>query len=153
PPASSQGLAANGLAHLADGNQRALAAAIGGFGAPPARYTRALDTTALGWGVPGGRITQGFFRSAQQRESLSRHKGSSHLGIDVSQNNDHGGGANDARRGLPVYLALRSFIPNNELNHVRVADNGTLKTGLDLGLADDTGAADLIDAVVHVQPW
>ena len=149
PPAGSQGLAViASTAASTEERDRRLAAAIGGHGAPAA----ALATVTLGYGVPGGVITQGFYRDpAEQQAVIGRRTGQhDHLGIDVSLSNAHGGGADDPRRGLPVYAAIRRRIDVAELNAVRATSNGVSATGLGI---DGQGAAELQQAIADRQLW
>jgi N-acetylmuramoyl-L-alanine amidase len=114
---------------------------------------QALDVPALAYGVPGGTITDPFYRNADEKKRLTgRTTGRSrHLGMDVSTSSKRGGGADDSRRGLPVYAAAQATIDLADLNAVRAVDaDGTERTGL--GLAGD-GTATLRGAVVDVQKW
>jgi hypothetical protein len=113
----------------------------------------ALTSAAIHFGVPSGQITDPFYRNLDEKKRLTgRESGrSQHLGIDVSTSNTRGGGAEDARRGLPVYAALRPEIPLDELNRVAVhIDSNTLQSGLGL---QGTGLARLDHAKVLLQPW
>lgn len=144
---SGQSLGAGG----GDLDRRRLAAGIGGYGAP-AMGSSTLDVTALGYGVPGGVVTDGFYRDRVERQSVTgrsfgREK---HLGIDVSTSNAHGGGADDARRGLPVYAVVKRTISISDLNSVRATENDVSSTGLGI---DGDGDATLSHAIVLAQPW
>ena len=107
---------------------------------------------ALGFGVPSGVITDPFYRNAEEKRQLGVHHGTRdrHPGIDVSLNNNSGGGADDLRRGLPVFAMVRRAIDLAELNAARVDNNGTAQIGLDIRGA---GQATLQNARVRVQPW
>jgi hypothetical protein len=125
--------------------------------AAPARCAapaaQALDAPALAYGVPGGTITDPFYRNAEEKRRLTgRAKGrAKHLGMDVSVSNKSGGGADDPRRGLPVYAAVQATIDLADLNAVRAVDQGgTERTGLGV---DGDGTAMLRSAVVDVQRW
>jgi N-acetylmuramoyl-L-alanine amidase len=114
---------------------------------------QALDAPALAYGVPGGTITDPFYRNAAEKQRRTgRTKGRArHLGMDVSLSNQRGRGADDLRRGLPVYAAGKDSIDLADLNAVRAVDQrGTELTGL--GIAGD-GTATLQNAVVDVQRW
>ncbi|HYR10151.1 MAG TPA: S8 family serine peptidase, partial [Longimicrobium sp.] len=107
----------------------------------------------LGYCIPGGRITDPFYRDTDEKQALTgRRTGRArHLGIDVSTSNASGGGADDARRGLPVYTAIRASIDFAELRAVRAVDgDGASRAGI--GIAG-TGTAVLDHAIVHTQPW
>ena len=102
-----------------------------------------LPGEALKYGVPGGVIGSGY---------LVNRSGLYHTGIDVSPSmrRGGGGGAEDPRRGMPVYLTLRSSINIEVLNTVKVADShvaskNPIRTGLRL---DGQGAAQLQGAKV-----
>jgi hypothetical protein len=134
-----------------DVENRRRAASIGGYGAPLPR-ARALGVTALGYGVPGGTITDGFYRDSSERQAITgrtwgRDK---HLGIDISTSNAHGRGADDARRGLPVYAVVKRTIAISDLNAVRTTANDVSSTGLGI---DGQGDAQLSHAIVLAQPW
>jgi N-acetylmuramoyl-L-alanine amidase/uncharacterized protein YycO len=154
PPAGSLSLGARDRSRSIDApyDARALAAAIGGYGAPERRIGSAFDVTNLGYGVAGGVITDGFYRDPADKQAVYNQSGgrAQHLGIDVSLSNRHGGGAEDARRGLPVYAAIRRTIDISELNAARATRD---KERIDsLGIAG-SGTAELHDAVVLAQPW
>ncbi|MEA2567041.1 MAG: lysozyme, partial [Actinomycetota bacterium] len=138
--------------HDGPSDARMLAAAIGGYGATAPPRSIGLDATTLGYGVPGGTITDGFYRDATERQAVTGRTGgrSRHLGIDVSLSNVHGGGATDDRRGLPVYATPKAVIDLADLNGVRVARNDETLTGLGI---DGQGAARLQHAIVLAQPW
>lgn len=111
------------------------------------------DGATLGYGVRGGRITDPFYRDLVEKQSLTgRATGRRiHLGIDVSTSNASGGGADDARRGLPVYAAIRGSIPFGELAEARAVDGaGGSRAGVG-GIG--TGTAVLDHALVLAQPW
>lgn len=112
----------------------------------------AMQAQTLGYGVPGGRITDPFYRDADEGKKLTgRHTRPSHRGMDVSLSNAQGGDANDPRRGLPVYATIRPTIDISELNAARAADAaGHPLDGLGI---DGTGTATLKEAVVDVQRW
>jgi hypothetical protein len=81
---------------------------------------------SLKYGVPGGRIGSRF--DVWRERNYSGY----HCGIDVSPSSTaRNGGADDPRRGLPVYLTLKPSIGANELNAVKVAyDKTRISTGL-----------------------
>jgi len=114
--------------------------------------SRGLAVTQLGYGVPGGRITDGFYRDAAEKVAITGTSAgrSRHLGIDISLSNASGGGVDDARRGLPVYAAVKRTIPIADLNAVRVANGAVSETGLGL---PGGGDATLSHAIVLSQPW
>jgi len=149
PPAAGQSLAM--IASTAEGSEernRRLAAAIGGNGAPA---TYALATVTLGYGVPGGVITQPFYRDRTEGRALMGDRaGNAHLGIDVSLSNAHGLGADDSRRGLPVFAAIKRRIDIADLNAVRVKSNGESRTGV--GIAGQ-GTAELSHAIADRGLW
>ena len=129
--------------------QSAMAAGIGGMGARRA-FARATEgTVTLGYGVPGARITDPFYRD---RDEKGRTGGRSrHFGMDVSLDNSAGGGADDPRRGLVVCAALRGGIPFAELNSVRAVDKANNPvTGLGI---DGQGDAVLRDADVRIMKF
>jgi hypothetical protein len=106
-------------------------------------------------GVEGGRITDPFYRNADEKKRVSGRSGgrAMHLGIDVSLSNASGGGADDTRRGLPVFVSLKPSIDVGDLNAVAVMkekEAGPGETGLGI---PGSGAATLVDARVHPQPW
>jgi N-acetylmuramoyl-L-alanine amidase len=113
----------------------------------------ALDAITLGYGVPGGKITDPFYRDATEKQKLlgKQHGRTKHLGIDVSLSNEHGDGADDPRRGLPVYATVKPSIEINELNGVRAVDShGNSQNGLGIS---GKGTATLQNALVLGQPW
>ena len=156
PPATGMSLGWDQYAGLAKGGQerRRTAASIGGYGAPAHRGVgSALDVTVtLGYGVAGASIIDGFYRDATEKQAVTgRTSGRrTHLGIDVSTTNAHGGGADDPRRGLPVYAVVKRTIDISALNAVRAARNDEQLSGLGI---DGTGSAELQNAVVLAQPW
>jgi N-acetylmuramoyl-L-alanine amidase len=135
-----------------DAEARRQAAAIGGFGSPARPTTTAFDTITLGYGVAGGIITDPFYRDATEKQALTGQRSgrARHLGIDVSTSNAHGGGADDPRRGLPVYAAIAPTIDLHDLNTVRAMRNEEAMSGLGIG---GQGTASLRDAMVFLQPW
>jgi hypothetical protein len=69
----------------------------------------------------------------------------------TSLSNASGGGADDTRRGLPVYATIRQTIDIAHLNAARPADgNGNRLSSLGI---DGTGTATLQNALVDVQKW
>ena len=113
---------------------------------------RGLDDQ-LHYGIAGARITDGFYRDAAEKLAITgqRRGRQRHLGMDVSLSNASGGGVEDARRGMPVYAALRGTIPLAELNAVRAADaQRNPLSGLGI---PGSGDATLREAVVLTQPW
>jgi hypothetical protein len=158
-PASTQSLSwpqMSGFAGVLTASEslnRRLAAGMGGHGAqPPRPATASLDTVTLGFGVPGGVITDGFYRDRTEKLSVTGRTAGrgKHLGIDASTSNAHGGGADDPRRGLSVYAAIKPSIDIADLNAVRVARNDQSFTGLGI---DGQGIARLQNAVALAQPW
>jgi hypothetical protein len=126
---------------------------------PPPRWVSWRMPTAFGgtltFGVEGGQITDPFYRNADEKKRVSgRTRGRAmHLGIDVSLSNASGGGADDTRRGLPVFVSLKPSIDVADLNAVAAMsakEAGPGETGLGI---QGTGAASLVDARVHPQPW
>lgn len=111
----------------------------------------AATAVTLGYGVPDGRITDPFYRDRDEKERKSgRRSGRErHLGIDVSTSNASGGGADDARRGLPVYAAIRPSLDLATLNGIAVYADGA-RTGLGI---TGSGTAVLANARVFRQPW
>jgi hypothetical protein len=97
-----------------------------------------LPGEALKYGVSGGVIGSGY---------LVNRSGLYHTGIDVSPSTKKGGGAEDPRRGLLVYLTLKSSIDIEVLNRVKVAKYNKGSTKIGLGIAGQ-GAARLQDARV-----
>ena len=106
----------------------------------------------LKYGVPNGIITEAFYRDVNERQKLTGQTSgrTRHLGIDVSLSDEPGGGADDPRRGLPLYATPKPCIDLNELNNVRVFTDKGNQNGL--GIVG-TGSATLNHAVVLVQPW
>jgi N-acetylmuramoyl-L-alanine amidase/uncharacterized protein YycO len=127
---------------------------VGHLKAPAAGqpYALAAEKTTLGYGVPGGTITDGFYRDADEKKDVTGRTGgrSSHLGIDVSTSNRHGGDETDDRRGLPVYATIKPTLQISALNAVRASDGTKKLTVLNI---QGKGAATLKEAVVHLQPW
>lgn len=115
-------------------------------------YALAAGTVTLGYGVPGGTITDGFYRDLDEKKFITgRSEGrAAHLGIDVSTSNAHGGDETDSRRGLPVYATIKSAIDIADLNSVRASDGSQKLSGLGI---QGTGTASLAEVVVHLQPW
>lgn len=152
PAASAESLAVHTGLTGGDAEARRQAAAIGGFGSPTQPTTAAFDTITLGYGVADGIITDPFYRDATERRALTgRDSGRPrHLGMDVSTSNAHGGGADDPRRGLPVYAAIVPAIDISDLNAVRAMRNEEAMSGL--GIAGQ-GTATLREAIVSLQPW
>src|SRR5229473_472257 len=149
PSAGSQSLAviASTVASAEERNRR-MAAAIGGHGSPAAF---GLATVTLGYGVPGGVITQPFYRDRTEgRALMGAGAGREHLGIDVSLSHAHGGGAEDSRRGLPVYAAIKRRIDIADLKAVRVKSNGESRTGVGI---DSNGTAELSHAIADRGTW
>ncbi|HKP21610.1 MAG TPA: hypothetical protein VJT68_08830 [Thermoleophilaceae bacterium] len=109
----------------------------------------------LTFGVEGGKITDPFYRNPEEKKQVSGRSGgrAMHPGIDVSLSNASGGGADDTRRGLPVFVSLKPSIDVGDLNAVAVLktkESGPGETGLGI---PGSGAATLQDARVHPQPW
>jgi len=128
-------------------------------GKPKASTTRPRAIVPFGklkWGVPGGIITDPFYRSrddAQRVFGIRGRAAGKHLGIDVSgaRSAIASGALNDARRGLPVYATIKSEISIADLNKVRVMrDKTTPREGLGI---KGRGIARLQDALVLIQPW
>jgi hypothetical protein len=126
---------------------------------PPPRWVPWRMPTAFGgtlaFGVEGGRITDPFYRNAEEKKRVSGRSGgrAMHLGIDVSTSNASGGGADDTRRGLPVFVSLKPSVDVEALNAVAAMsahEPGPGETGLGI---PGSGAATLLDARVHPQPW
>ncbi|MBW4446909.1 MAG: hypothetical protein KME38_08525 [Spirirestis rafaelensis WJT71-NPBG6] len=111
-----------------------------------------IELGVLKYGVHNGVITDPFYRDANERQKLTKTTSgkSRHLGIDVSVCDPHRGGADDRRRGLPVYATPKPEIDLNELNNVRVFTDEGNQNGL--GIVGQ-GSATLNHAVVLVQPW
>lgn len=97
---------------------------------------------ALRYGVPGGKILSAY---------LKKRSGGYHTGIDVSTFTGKNRGADDPRRGLPVYAALRTSIDLATLNSVQVAVKKALPWKNGLGIPGQ-GLATLRDARVRVPP-
>lgn len=112
------------------------------------------EQVPIRYGVPNGVITDQFYRTPDERRALGRASGRSrHFGIDVSLGRQPSGGADDERRGLPVYATLRREVPLADINGARaVGEGNAAQTGLGLD-AGDSGNATLQEAVVRVQPW
>jgi hypothetical protein len=111
-----------------------------------------MESKILKYGVPNGVITNPFYRNAEEGQKLTGKTNgrNRHLGIDVSLSDALGRGADDPRRGLPVYATPKPEIDLHELNNVRVfTDEGNQKG---LGIVGQ-GSATLNHAVVLVQPW
>lgn len=125
-----------------------------GLGGDNLRQRRVFSRAAGGvtHGVFGGVITDPFYRSADEKRQLTGRSGgrARHLGIDVSLSNATGGGADDDRRGLPVYATPRPTIDVSQLNAARASANDTDQAGLNI---PGGGAATLREAVVLTQPW
>jgi len=127
-------------------------------GAPPPWVPWRMPTAfggTLTFGIEGGVITDPFYRNPDEKKRVSGRSGgrAMHLGIDVSLSNASGGGADDTRRGLPVFVSLRPSIDVGDLNAVAVMKDkeaGPGETGLGI---PGSGAATLEDAKVHPQPW
>lgn len=94
-------------------------------GSSPAPST-ASESAPLRFGVPGGKIGSPFdnFRNTRY-----------HLGIDVSPYSGRNGGAEDPRRGLPVYLTLKSRIAKRDLDTARITRDQEKPAPKGLGLA------------------
>ena len=123
------------------------------------RYSRmagrgaANETVTLGYGVPGAKITDPFYRD--RGEKGRKGKRSAHYGIDVSLSNKSGGDETDARRGLPVYAVVQPTLSISDLNNARVAKRNADKTyekRKGLGIRG-SGDARLREARANVQPW
>jgi N-acetylmuramoyl-L-alanine amidase/cell wall-associated NlpC family hydrolase len=112
----------------------------------------AATGVTLGYGVPGGVITDGFYRDLDEKKAVTgRSEGrASHHGIDVSTSNRHGGDETDDRRGLPVYATIKPAIEISALNSVRGSDGTQKLAGLGI---EGQGTATLQEVVVHLQPW
>lgn len=91
-------------------------------------YSHSNSVTGV---VPGARITQGF--------------NANHLGIDISLNNNRGGGLTDVRRGLPVYAAIKTSIPIAQINSA--ARHGQVH------VIEGQGDATLSEVLVQVNHW
>lgn len=111
-----------------------------------------MELELLKYGVSKGVITDPFYPDANERQRLTKRTSgkSRHLGIDVSVSDAQGGGADDPRRGLPVYATPKPSIDLNELNNVRVFTDESNYNGLAIA---GQGSATLNHAVVLVQPW
>lgn len=110
---------------------------------------------ALTFGVEGGRITDGFYRNAEEKKRVTgRTRGRDlHPAIDVSTSDASGGGADDIRRGLPVFVSLRPSVDVEAMNGVavlRTEEAGPGETGLGI---QGGGTASLVDARVHLEPF
>jgi hypothetical protein len=93
----------------------------------------------LQYGVPGGKITLGFLADGY------------HPGMDVSISNASGQGAEDPRRGLPVYAAVRPSIDIATLNAVQVKTTKTSRPPWQKGLGiPGQGVATLRDARIFI---
>jgi N-acetylmuramoyl-L-alanine amidase len=108
-------------------------------------------TTLVRYGVPDARITDPFYRNRNEKERQSgRRSGRErHLGIDVSLNSERGGGADDPRRGLPVYAVIQPRLDIAALNQAAAFDDGAPTTLAVPG----QGTATLANALVLPQPW
>lgn len=86
------------------------------------------STTALRYGVPGGVIGSPFDNRRQGAYT------GFHLGIDVSTSKASARGADDPRRGLPVFFTPRLTITRSELDTARKAHDrkGPIVAGLGL---------------------
>lgn len=111
-----------------------------------------MESELLKYGVPNGVITDPFYRDANERQRMTGKTSGRvrHLGIDVSVSDAPGGGADDPRRGLPVYATPKPSIDLNELDNVRVFTDESNHNGL--GIVGH-GSATLNHAIVLVQPW
>lgn len=111
-----------------------------------------MELELLKYGVSNGVITDPFYRDANEQQKLTGLTSwrKRHLGIDVSLFDALGGGADDPRRGLPVYATPKPSIDLNELDNVRVFTDEGNQNGL--GIVGQ-GSATLNHAVVLVQPW
>lgn len=105
----------------------------------PTTPSSAIDKS-LKWGVPGGVISDPFYRSnAEARELFGKpgRRDGDHLGIDVT-GATAGKAArtvNDLRRGLPVYATIKPQIAIADLNKVRVMrDRAKTQPGSGLGI-------------------
>jgi len=106
------------------------------------------STQVLSYGVPGGKILSRFLEWRSGPEYTGYHGG-----IDVSSSQARGGGADDPRRGLPVYATVKRSIAINALNSVDVVPyRGAKSTQTGLGIPGQ-GIATLLNALVKVQPW
>jgi hypothetical protein len=106
------------------------------------------STQTLAFGVPGGKLFSKFVEKRAGNEYTGFHGG-----IDVSSSLGKGGAADDPRRGLPVYAAVKRSIAINALNSVDVMPvrgAKTIQTGLGI---PGQGIATLKNALVRVQPW
>jgi hypothetical protein len=111
-----------------------------------------MELGVLKYGVPRGVIIDPFYRDACERQKVTGWTSGRerHLGIDVSFFEAPGGGADDPRRGSPVYATPKPSIDLHELNNIRVfTDEGNQKG---LGIVGQ-GSAVLNHAIVLVQPW
>ncbi len=106
------------------------------------------STQVLKYGVPGGKLISSFLNWRSGKEYTGYHSG-----IDVSSSNARGGGADDPRRGLPLYATVKRSIDINALNSVDVVPNkGAKSKQTGLGISGH-GIATLLNALVQVQPW
>jgi hypothetical protein len=104
------------------------------------------STQALKYGVPGGKLLSPF-----REERKLKGKQIYHGGIDVSSSKVPGGGADDPRRGLPLYATVKRSIDIKALNSADVMPNmEVLRTGLGI---PGQGQVTLLNALVRVQPW
>lgn len=92
-----------------------------------------VPATGLRHGVPGGVIGSPF-----DHKRKGAYTGF-HLGIDVSTNKAAPRGADDPRRGLPVFFTPRLVIPRADLDSARMAHEraGPMITGLGLPAGGD----------------
>jgi len=103
--------------------------------ATPPRVTPAWSEptpkAALRYGVPGGSIGRGTF---DEHRSSNRYTGY-HLAIDVTSYRGTSRGADDPRRGLPVYFTPKLSFTDTELTAIRQAPgkDGPITQGLGLG--------------------
>ncbi len=113
------------------------------------RYARPFTAAPLQV-VRDGSIGDPFFRSREEKPARSRRN--QHLGADIYGPGGGGDSITAARRGAPVYAAVRAEIPIAELNTARAFDKRTSTALTGVGLSG-TGTATLAEAKVAVQPW
>lgn len=122
--------------------------------ASAAKALLAYGNGATGYGVPGGVITDPFYRNREEKRQRSGRTGgrSRHLGIDVSVSRHQGGGASDERRGLEVRAIIRPRLELARLNRMLVVQGQDDQIATGVGIPG-IGHAELQDALVRQYPW
>lgn len=101
--------------------------------------------------VQNGSIMDPFYRNSNESPHPKSGR-KQHLGSDITGPTDGDGSISDPRRGLPVYAAIKTKIPLDDLNSVK-AYNKSNSTSIDGLSIPGNGDASMIESRIALQPW